>query len=275
MGNTKFPKTYGNIELEACKIPSWYMQGNGSFAAHAKTENTKDRPKRTFRFVDTGRPRNAKTGLPLPTYGVGGKTNINEPLKQSALVNSQEALQQALYADAVHAANEVNLSQEAQGIGSSNSRFRIAPVDLIGHDYDEAQMEDIFRKRRKQIDNLVENALSQEVVKNFMRPIPFALAEQNVRVMEPGEHDKTFLTQNDGQADAETFFAKFSEEELLQTPRTPRELRQQQALVDQQLKRRDDCRAIVDRPPAVDVPIDVRRSLEALRDAMNRGDDVV
>ncbi len=87
---------------------------------------------------------------------------------------------------------------------------------------------------------------------------------------------KILLKYYTGQVDADTFFNKYTEDELLQTPRTPLELRQQQILQERLEQRREENQGLEGvRPPAVDVPIDVRRSLEALRDAMNRGDEVM
>ncbi|CAD7950778.1 unnamed protein product [Amoebophrya sp. A120] len=259
-----FPKKLfrGRITVETEHVKKFYMTGNGSHAARDKKQQV-TKTRRAFRQVRPARLRQSSPSTALATRNAEGTQRLG---------SSEEDLQKALYTDTLTRVNErtERMAAESSSPPGAKKKLIVQPVDLIGKYLDDDTMDEIFARRRKQIDQLVEQRLQQEQQQgggptSFLQAIPFALSSDSQSMLsQAAKESSTFVTQqadHDGSQNLD-YFARYREEEILETPRTPVEVRQQNRT------RRKNAQSMYHGegagPPvagAVDIPIDIRRSL--------------
>eukprot|EP00392_Amoebophrya_sp_AT5.2_P014625 g14786.t1 len=282
-----FPRAIfrGKVLVETSKTKKWYMcpKGNLSHNARDKQREVNESRqqklgKRSFRMVQSTRPLRMGVGgggALSPGGGNKGKPQFMGALEGRAGstspgegFGSDEELQKALYSDTLE---RVNARTSRMHAGS----LVVQPVDLIGKYLDDEGIDEIFARRRQQIDDLVERRVAEMGsggAKSYLNRIPFALSSDSQSMMIQAVKEQHEGPGGTGRDDRQDYFARYSDEKMLETPRTPIEVLQQK-------KKRFGFGGrgrgamgadhyATGAGAGVEIPIDIRRSLEALKDAM-------
>lgn len=182
-------KNSAPFRIQTQRQEAFYMAGNGSHMAQRKKQHRKsERSKRNyFMRVSSKRPDH----LPSLRQTMGKFSEM-----------SDEELQRVLFAEGFG---------ELRGAGPEDfeeppvdSPYKLPALDLINEHLSDADMDAMFKQRRAQIDDLVRDKCAQEPTRQFLKPIPFSLSDQMVRIIQQHSTDdgegagKAFLTQQDG-----------------------------------------------------------------------------
>ncbi|CAD7931977.1 unnamed protein product [Amoebophrya sp. A25] len=295
-----FPRRLFHARVETETTKRWYMSGNQSHTARDKTERARNntRGRRTFRQVKStrvtrfgamGGENDTFRGSAASSFGdflatknsyrntstsVGPGAGPSSPnaTMQLSKYGSDEDLQKALYTDTLVKVNA--RSEKMSHETKDKEKLVVQPIDLIGKYLDDEAMDEIFARRRAQIDGLVERRVAgkqKKTQQSYLQQIPFALSSESQNIILSVAKDVSAQTAHHGEN--EDYFARYTAEQILETPRTPPEVLQQRRTRNGGMHG-DSALGIQDRSAVsgVDVPIDIKRSLEALQDAMNRDD---